>query len=169
MGLKYPTFEESEYPPTPSNDSLAHIMNGGDTCPNCQSDDVSWGDPEPEGDEVFRTCHCLRCGNSFTEIYPLGGLCEDHQDRTVLKFTSESPVFRGGGFVTFGKDGLNLYLHGMAKPIDILAMMRELERQKPIIEAATRLNYSNEEGMMVSREMIETMAAAVKQYKENAK
>ena len=121
-----------EYPPEPNNDSLAFLSSGADTCPNCASDDVSWGDPEPEGDEVYRSCHCLRCGNSFNEVYTLAGLMEDRLNRVVLKFVSEGPSYRGIGFVTFGKDGLKLYLQGAAEPIDILTLVKEAGKSKEL-------------------------------------
>lgn len=42
-----------------------------DTCPQCNSDNIEWGDAEPDGALIYRIHSCEDCGVKWEERYDL--------------------------------------------------------------------------------------------------
>jgi hypothetical protein len=51
------------YPPSPQITC--------DKCPDCGSERVDWGSPDPLDEEIIRNHQCRACGTLFNEIYRL--------------------------------------------------------------------------------------------------
>jgi hypothetical protein len=49
--------------------NVEEVTYDGAYCPACGSSEITGGDLEPEGAEVYRNCSCNNCGSQWTEEY----------------------------------------------------------------------------------------------------
>ena len=54
-----------------------------DSCPNCESENIEWGNLEDAGGEIFRKATCLDCYFEWFEVYPFS-FSEFHDENAEL-------------------------------------------------------------------------------------
>jgi len=42
-----------------------------DVCPKCKSNNIDWGEPDPDGTIIYREHTCLNCETTWEERYDL--------------------------------------------------------------------------------------------------